>query len=453
MQFANHLIRLFISCFLAIFIILNNGYSQEHCENKETGVINKKQQGFFGEIENIYSSYSDMFDGYLEYRNFSYFRNDSSDDKIIRMEGVIKLEYEKYLGNIGKILVSPKLTFDNDNYSSSYIDELENKGIRRLSFDLEEFYAELNFNNFDVRIGKQIFSWGKADGFNPTDNLNPRDYIDLFVEEEKIGVPAINLLYYWNDFTFDLVFIPTYTTTRLPLLDSRHSFLDPENIPVINGRNLPSDNISNSQTGIRILRHISGWDLSLSFYDGYDDLTQATVEDNESLTPRYNRMRVVGGDFATTFGGLGIHGEVAQFMYDGENDENYFQYVFGFDYTWTNIIYDHDIFVILEYMGDKSTERQKVSKKVFGSGLARVFTNSILSTVTYKFSDSLEFETKFAFNLDGHLSFLIKPEIRYDVNDNLKLTFGMNCIEGVQDTFFGQFEKDDRSYFFLRYSF
>ena len=65
-------------------------------------------------------SLSDIFDGYFELRNFTYFRNDYSDDKISRIEGIFKLEYEKYIGSMGKILVSPKIRFDNDNYSSGY---------------------------------------------------------------------------------------------------------------------------------------------------------------------------------------------------------------------------------------------------------------------------------------------------------------------------------------------
>ena len=447
-----YVLRLIILC-LIINLFIHSVYSQEQYKNSESDIINKKQYGITGKSENIYSSFSDIFDGFIEYRNFTYFRDDASDDKINRSEGVIKLEYEKYIGNLGKLLVSPKMIFDNDNYSSSYIDEFENKGIRRLSFDLEEYYAEFNFNSFDLKIGKQIFSWGKADGFNPTDNLNSRDYIDLFVEEEKIGVPAINLLYYWNDFTFDLVFIPTYTPTRLPLINSRHSFLDPETPFVVNGRELPADKLSSSQTGIRILRHISGWDLSLSYYDGYDDLTLATVEGDQSLTPRYNRTRVIGADFATTFGGLGVHGEAAQFFYDGRKNEDYLQYVLGIDYTWTNVIYDHDIALILEYMGDTTTQSRDDERPAFASGLGRVFRNSFLSTVTYKFSDTLELENKLLFNMDHHLSYVIKPEVHYDISDELELTFGIDFIEGNQTTFFGQFDNDDRSYFFLRYSF
>jgi len=453
MHLIRNTFRTIILCVISILIILNNGYTQGFNENNETDIINKRQNDFTGKLDNIYSSFSDIFDGFIEYRNFTYFRGDDSNDKINRSEGVIKLEYQKYIGDLAKLFVSPKLTFDNDNYSSSYIDEFENKGIRRLSFDLEEYYVEFNFSNFDLKVGKQIFSWGKADGFNPTDNLNPRDYIDLFVEEEKIGVPAVNLLYYWNDFTFDLVFIPTYTPTRLPLTNSRHSFLDSETPFIVNGRELPADTLSSSQSGIRILRHISGWDLSVSYYDGYDDLTLAIVESDQSLTPTYNRTRVIGVDFATTFGGLGVHGEAAQFLYDGSNNEDYFQYILGFDYTWTNVIYEHDIFLILEYMGDTTTQSRQDKRPAFATGLGRVFRNSFLSTVIYKFSDTLELENTLLFNTDHHLSYLIKPEVHYDISDELKLTFGIDFIEGNQTTFFGQFDNDDRSYFFLRYSF
>jgi len=51
------------------------------------------------------------------------------------------------------------------------------------------------------------------------------------------------------------------------------------------------------------------------------------------------------------------------------------------------------------------------------------------------------------------MSHVINPEINYNITDELKLTFGIDFIEGNQTTFFGQFDNDDRSYFFLRYSF
>ena len=201
------------------------------------------------------------------------------------------------------------------------------------------------------------------------------------------------------------------------------------------------------------MKHISGWDFSLSYYDGFDDITLAILENDLSLTPTYNRLRAIGGDFATTFGGLGVHGEAAQFIYDGGNEADYFQYIMGIDYTWTNVIHDHDIFLILEYMGDTTTRSREDERPAFGTGLNRVFRNSFLSTITYKFSDTLNIETKLLYNLNDHVDYFINPEIHYDITDELKFTFGVNLFEGVQDSFFGQFDNDDRSYFFLKYSF
>ena len=150
---------------------------------------------------------------------------------------------------------------------------------------------------------------------------------------------------------------------------------------------------------------------------------------------------------------MGVHGEAAQFFYDGSKNGDYLQYILGIDYNWTNVIYDHDIFLILEYMGDTTTQSREDKRPAFASGLGRVSRNSFLSTITYKFSDTLELETKLANNLDHHLSYVINPEINYDITDAFKLTFGIDFIEGNQTTFFGQFDNDDRSYFFLRYSF
>ena len=122
-------------------------------------------------------------------------------------------------------------------------------------------------------------------------------------------------------------------------------------------------------------------------------------------------------------------------------------------YFWTDIIKDHDISLILEYAGEKATRSRRDKRPAFGSGLGRVFTNSFLSTITYKASDALEIDTKLLFNLDEHLSFLVKPETHYDITDKIRITLGFNFIEGNKSTFFGQFDNDDRAYLFLRYSF
>ena len=85
--------------------------------------------------------------------------------------------------------------FDNDVgvYASGHV------GVEDLGEDnrdrnrLREAYVDLRLKRWDVRIGKQIIAWGRADRINPTDNLTPRDFTLLVPEEDdnRFGSSAV----------------------------------------------------------------------------------------------------------------------------------------------------------------------------------------------------------------------------------------------------------------------
>ncbi len=59
-----------------------------------------------------------------------------------------------------------------------------------------------------MSAGLQYFSWGTADGLNPTDNINPRDYT-TGVNSEKIPIlSALFSMYPVDFFSFDIVYVP-----------------------------------------------------------------------------------------------------------------------------------------------------------------------------------------------------------------------------------------------------
>ena len=63
----------------------------------------------------------------------------------------------------------------------------------------DELYAEVVYGKFDLRIGRQVISWGKTDLVNPTDHLSPRDFTDpLESEEERLGVIAVRPRVQWG---------------------------------------------------------------------------------------------------------------------------------------------------------------------------------------------------------------------------------------------------------------
>jgi hypothetical protein len=90
----------------------------------------------------------------------------------------------------------------------------------------------------------------------------------------------------------------------------------------------------------------AGWDMSLSYYHGWDDLPsyrQRVDVSGDSLIvqiqPRCHRRHVLGGDFSTAVGTWEIRGEAAYFMTDDPHgtdpdiDDPYFHYVIGIDHV------------------------------------------------------------------------------------------------------------------------
>jgi hypothetical protein len=53
--------------------------------------------------------------------------------------------------------------------------------------DVKEAVLTFRPQAVEISLGKQIFAWGTADAFNPTDNLNPWDAMDP-IDNEKMGV-------------------------------------------------------------------------------------------------------------------------------------------------------------------------------------------------------------------------------------------------------------------------
>ena len=69
------------------------------------------------------------------------------------------------------------------------------RGRSSSSSTLLEGYVTAHFTKADLRIGKQIVAWGRADGINPTDNLTPHDFTVLlpFEEDQRFGTVALKL--------------------------------------------------------------------------------------------------------------------------------------------------------------------------------------------------------------------------------------------------------------------
>lgn len=401
----------------------------------------------------------------VEYRFYQFLdTGPPHDSRRTRHEGRLELEYETTLMDDVELYVSTRVWVDDDDYATGTLDSLEDDAPKRHIFDVPETYVDLFFDDVDLRLGKQVVKWGKADVFNPTDQINPDDFSTL-LDDEPIGVVAGKLNYYYEDWGLELVVVPTFTPSRFPPRGTRFDLLPQAMVPPLLEAKERPDTIHDVQYGVRVNTTVEGWDFSASWYDGVNHFPGAVLSGTvvfpfgplvpvpiPAIQPVYNRFRLVGGDFATTFDRLGLHGEGAWYRTDGHRDDEYLQYVIGIDYTLTDVFRDHDIFAILEYAGEHVITQQR--KGIGAGALQRAFANTFAMNVDYEVSEFLTLTLRGIYNFDRQDNFLLEPQVEYEVNDHLVVTAGFDIIHGTGGaTLFELLSQNDQFYCKGRYTF
>jgi len=400
----------------------------------------------------------------LEYRNYTYFEDEAlGDSRDSINEGRFRIEYDKPLRENLRLYLNLLAQADDDDFTSGVFD-LDEDDLDRSYLNFTEAFVDIYFERFDLRLGKQIINWGKADVFNPTDNLTPTDYSNL-LDDDEIGVLAANLNYYWNEWNLQLVAIPLFAPSRLPPRDTRFSLFPSDSPIVIEDPELPPNAIDNAQAGVRLMSTFRGWDFSVSYYDGINDIPSPELRfqqviipplpipvDVPYIVPVYNRFRSFGADFATVFDRWGLHGEAAQFIFDGDRQDSYLQYVIGVDYKKSDVLFDHDLFIILEYVGAEVTEEGEALETGMPP-LDRVITSGFATNINYEFTEFTRLEVRGAIDFHQGDDYYVQPQLVHAVNDNLAVILGFDILGGPRETFFGHFKDNDRVYGKLIYTF
>ena len=135
--------------------------------------------------------------------------------------------------------------------------------------DMRELYVSYNTDIYELRIGKQIHSWGSVDENSPLDNASGLDYYYLFFGgiERKMATLSAAMDYYMGNLKINTVFSPLHSTNRIPLGDDDF----PVQLPIYPDANeiLP---ISKRpyEGGFYATYSTDFGDLSASYFSGYD---------------------------------------------------------------------------------------------------------------------------------------------------------------------------------------
>ena len=168
-------------------------------------------------------------------------------------------------------------------------------------------WVQVSGESFDIQAGRQLLIWGRADRFNPTDNLTPYDYRFLTIDDQGQRFGATGLVgryFITNEITLTGVYLPFFTSSELPegIIPSG----EPRPID-----KAPDVSLTKPQFAIKLDRSGAGFDGSLSYYHGYAPSPALTVGVTGALTYLNPGIDVLGADFAFTRGDWGFRGEIA----------------------------------------------------------------------------------------------------------------------------------------------
>jgi hypothetical protein len=317
----------------------------------------------------------------------------------------------------------------------------------------------------ELTIGKQLYAWGTGDAFNPTDNINPYDYLDP-IDHEKLGVYSAALQATRGPTTLTAVVIPVFTPSRVPLPSSRWTPSLPPG--VVDDRQLPSTSFENIQFAARIRTTFRGWDVALSYFDGFEDtpvIRQSSVALTPFVTvprftPVFTRLKAPGLDFSTTYRDFEFHGEFAAKFVESDGAADRWQGIAGFNYTrdQLGLAWLDQIVVVLEYAREEAlaTVDPTILRGAAATPAAlpdSAFRNAVLGRLRLTLDDNTQVTLSGTADLTGTLNDYVQLKMNHRFTDSLQLETGLDVFTGGSDTFWGRWADNNRFFAFLTYFF
>jgi hypothetical protein len=338
--------------------------------------------------------------------------------------------------------------------------DLDDRGVTRPRASLRRLTATFAHGPFTIDAGKQFIRWGKADIVNPTDRFAPRDFINV-VAAEFLAVTGVHGVAQHGAETFEAMWVPRFTPSRVPLLDQRWTAVsgDAAMVPIVDaGSALPGG----SETGLRWGHVGSGFEYSLSFFNGFNHLPNIdatlTAEPAEiaektcsacsassaviSLRRTYPAIRTYGADAAIPTPRFTIKGEAAYFTSSTPLTDEYVLYVLQVERQTGEWV------IVAGYAGEAITARRSTLSFAPDRGVTR----AIVARASYTIDPirGLAFETAVRQNGDGVYG---KVEYSQASGQHWRTTVTAVGISGHSGDFLGQYHRNSHVAVALRYSF
>jgi hypothetical protein len=328
---------------------------------------------------------------------------------------------------------------------------------RKGESELREGYVDYAAGNWDLRVGRQVITWGLGDLVFVND-VFPKDHEALFggrpLEYLKRGSDAVKLGAYPAFASFELVVAPRFRASRVP--DAGRFWLyDP--MPAVTSRETVEP--ERGDAGLRAYRGIAGYDAALYFYRGFQRTPSMRADSMTAptrITFFYPELSVYGASLSGRAGNGVLSLEAA--YYDSRQDRS------GGDSTvpnsQTRVLVGYQIQPVedltlgfqyyAEYMHDYGAYRAALP-----AGFPAE--ERISHTMTLRVTQLLRHQTLrlslYALYNASNGDYFVNPELRYSFSDRVWGALGGNFFGGEPWGQFGQLSRNDNVYVQVRYEF
>lgn len=312
--------------------------------------------------------------------------------------------------------------------------------------DAVEAWARFSAGALELRAGRQIIVWGRADRLNPTDNLSGRDYTLLAAsdDDQRRGPATVQARWGRGDFTLDAIWLPEFRPNIFPLERRRPG------ITVLPDEQRRSAN----QFALKLDKSGGTIDWSLSWFRGIDRNRDVTARPPPpgsiaAIQQIFPDINVVGADAAGTIGQIGWRVETAYTQVLGADDlfiknDNLWM-VAGGDINlaggW-NINLQYSLRIILDHsdprkLADPIARNIAVLSAAVNNQLDPV-QNGVTARLARRFAnDTAEAEIAIIHYVEpGDTA--IRPRLSTSIRDGLRLAVGADIFTGPTDSYFGR---------------
>jgi hypothetical protein len=365
----------------------------------------------------------------------------------------------------GNAQLSLKVSAEKSGIGKAFAEARLNAGKLRdsaaVSCDVREAWASVSPGPVDIKLGRQIVAWGRADAINPTNNITPMDQTALSSEydDTRLGNELLQVKAKFGPTSIQGIWVPYYRPDVLPL----GSALVPAGVTIAKPV-YPDVRFVNGGYALRFDLTLPAVDGSLSYFNGYGTLPGFDYELSRtgmSLFPHAYRMQVGGLDFSTTVASLGLRGEAALKYPNGDYKASVYipnpsaQYVVGVDKSlgdWTVLVQYSGVYV-LDYNDIEqpvlTNPYDPMAQALYASALAangidhinRLYTGTA-DKLSHSVTANIQWNTlheTLRLQLAGMYNFTtdeyaVNPSVSYDVADAVGVTVGGRYLNGPDES-------------------